>query len=90
MTRDFAFAYYAANELGVVCIPCSPYYEDKEIGSRLVRWAFCKTSETIEEVEKRLKWKWDIYWIQQHSSFFLFFWNPILLYNYLSSSSSFR
>lgn len=43
------------NEFGVVCIPCSPYYENKETGSNLVRWAFCKTDETISEAINRLK-----------------------------------
>jgi aspartate/methionine/tyrosine aminotransferase len=32
LTRDFAFVYYLANEFGVVCIPMSPYFSDKELG----------------------------------------------------------
>lgn len=32
LTRDFAFAHYMIHEVGVVCIPCSPYYENKELG----------------------------------------------------------
>ncbi|CAK64164.1 unnamed protein product (macronuclear) [Paramecium tetraurelia] len=55
VTRDFAFAHYLINEFGVVCIPCSPYYENKETGQNLVRWAFCKTDETISEAINRLK-----------------------------------
>ncbi|CAD8149363.1 unnamed protein product [Paramecium octaurelia] len=55
VTRDFAFAHYMINEFGVVCIPCSPYYENKETGQNLVRWAFCKTDETISEAINRLK-----------------------------------
>ncbi|CAD8177132.1 unnamed protein product [Paramecium octaurelia] len=55
LTKDFAFAYYMACEIGVVCIPCSPYFENKELGSRFVRWAFCKTTETIQDACNRLK-----------------------------------
>ncbi|CAD8066236.1 unnamed protein product [Paramecium sonneborni] len=55
VTRDFAFVHYMINEFGVVCIPCSPYYENKEIGQNLVRWAFCKTDETLLEAIHRLK-----------------------------------
>ncbi|CAD8101250.1 unnamed protein product [Paramecium sonneborni] len=55
LSRDFAFVYYLANEFGVVCIPMSPYYSDKRIGEKLVRWAFCKTDETIQEACRRLK-----------------------------------
>ncbi|CAD8075446.1 unnamed protein product [Paramecium sonneborni] len=55
LTRDFAFAYYMINEFGVVCIPCSPYYENKQLGQNYVRWAFCKTTETIQEAINRLK-----------------------------------
>lgn len=55
LTRDFAFTHYLINEFGVVCIPCSPYYEKHELGENIVRWAFCKNDETIDEAIRRLK-----------------------------------
>jgi N-succinyldiaminopimelate aminotransferase len=39
---------------GVVAIPHQVFYDDKEAGRPLVRWAFCKTPEVIEDALKRL------------------------------------
>lgn len=50
------------HEFKVVCIPCSPFYEDKKLGENQVRWAFCKTSEALIEASRRLKW------VHQHIS----------------------
>ena len=36
-------------------IPCSVFYDDKEEGSPLVRFAFCKRHEVIDEAVARLK-----------------------------------
>ncbi|CAK86697.1 unnamed protein product (macronuclear) [Paramecium tetraurelia] len=47
LTKDFAFAYYIANQGGVVYVFL--------LGSRFVRWAFCKTTETIQDACNRLK-----------------------------------
>lgn len=55
-TRDYAFVHYIANEFGVVCIPMTPYFSDKSVGENLVRWAFCKTDEIINEAIRRLVW----------------------------------
>ncbi len=40
---------------GVVAIPCSVFYDDKEAGRSLVRFAFCKRHEVIDEAVARLK-----------------------------------
>ncbi|MER7169970.1 pyridoxal phosphate-dependent aminotransferase [Streptomyces mesophilus] len=40
---------------GVVAIPTSVFYDDKEAGRSLVRFAFCKKTEVLEEAVQRLK-----------------------------------
>jgi N-succinyldiaminopimelate aminotransferase len=39
---------------GVVGIPAQVFYDDAEAGRQLVRWAFCKRREVIEEALSRL------------------------------------
>jgi N-succinyldiaminopimelate aminotransferase len=39
---------------GVVAIPHQVFWDDKETGRPLVRWAFCKRPEVIEEALDRL------------------------------------
>ncbi len=39
---------------GVVAIPIHVFYDHKELASDLVRWAFCKTTTTLEEALARL------------------------------------
>ena len=55
-TRDYAFSVQLAYEDGVVAIPCSPFYslEEKKIGEKYVRFAFCKDEELIVEAGKRM------------------------------------
>ena len=38
---------------GVVCIPTSVFYDDKEAAATLVRFAFCKRQEVIAEAARR-------------------------------------
>jgi N-succinyldiaminopimelate aminotransferase len=53
--RD-AVAFCAAlpERCGVVAIPTSVFYDDKQAASTLVRFAFCKRREVIEEAARRL------------------------------------
>ncbi|RMH12520.1 MAG: aminotransferase class I/II-fold pyridoxal phosphate-dependent enzyme [Planctomycetota bacterium] len=44
LTRDY----------GVACIPPSAFYDNPEDGAGLVRFAFCKTRETLEQAVRRL------------------------------------
>lgn len=55
-TKDYAFAYQLAYEHKVVCIPCSPFYDkiNEDLGSKYVRFAFCKDVELIQLAGKRL------------------------------------
>ena len=39
---------------GVVGIPAQVFYDDADAGRQLVRWAFCKRREVIEEALGRL------------------------------------
>jgi N-succinyldiaminopimelate aminotransferase len=49
-----SFCAAAPARLGVVAIPADVFFDDKEAGSRLVRWAFCKRTETLREALRRL------------------------------------
>ena len=52
--RD-AVAFCAAlpERRGIVAIPTSVFYDDKAAASSLVRFAFCKRREVIEEAVRR-------------------------------------
>ncbi len=39
---------------GVVAVPTQVFYDDKEAGKPLVRWAFCKRDEVLDEAIHRL------------------------------------
>ena len=42
-------------QAGVVAIPHQVFYDDKAAGAPLVRWAFCKRPEVIDEALQRLR-----------------------------------
>jgi len=50
MTRDWALCRYLAEEYNIIGIPCSPFYspESRHLASNYVRFAFCKTDQTLE------------------------------------------
>ena len=52
---DEAFCEHLIRQVGVAAIPCSPFYADKTAADRLVRFAFCKTLDTIRQAGERLK-----------------------------------
>lgn len=54
---DLAFCRYLTGEVGVAAIPPSVFYEHKEQGRPLARFAFCKKMETLEKAAERLR-KW--------------------------------
>lgn len=57
VTKDFAFCFQLAHEEGVVAIPCSPFYAEKDahLGEKYVRFAFCKDESMIKDAGKRMK-----------------------------------
>jgi N-succinyldiaminopimelate aminotransferase len=49
-----AFCRELVERAGVVAIPTSVFYDDEEAGRSLVRFAFCKRAEVIDEAARRL------------------------------------
>jgi len=54
-SSDEAFCEHLIRQVGVAAIPCSPFYADPSTGQALVRFAFCKTLQTIEQAGERFK-----------------------------------
>jgi N-succinyldiaminopimelate aminotransferase len=52
---DLQFCRMLPERFGVAAIPNSAFYENKDEGKHLVRWAFCKTRPMIEQALKRLE-----------------------------------
>lgn len=54
-TRDYGFAFELVNEKKVVSIPVSPFYcpNEKHLGEKYVRFAFCKPESMIKEAARR-------------------------------------
>jgi aminotransferase len=51
---DRAFALWLTEEVGVATVPGSSFYSEPELGQSLVRFAFCKTFETLGKATERL------------------------------------
>lgn len=52
---DEAFCEHLIRQVGVAAIPCSPFYASGAGETSLVRFAFCKTLDTIAEAGRRLE-----------------------------------
>ena len=52
---DRVFSQWMAKEIGVVPVPGSSFFHDKASGRGLVRFAFCKKLDTLEEASFRLR-----------------------------------
>jgi aminotransferase len=52
---DISFARHLVQKIGVACVPGSSFYRDPRDGARQVRFAFCKTPDTLDEAARRLK-----------------------------------
>jgi len=50
-----AFCLVLPELAGVVAIPSQVFYDDLDEGRHLVRWAFCKRAEVIEDGLTRLR-----------------------------------
>ncbi len=53
--NDVEFAAYLVQEIGIACVPGSSFYKHPKDGSHLVRFAFCKKPETLDEAARRLE-----------------------------------
>ncbi|MDX1396867.1 MAG: aminotransferase class I/II-fold pyridoxal phosphate-dependent enzyme, partial [Gemmatimonadota bacterium] len=51
---DDEFSLWLTREVGVTPVPGSSFFSDPADGRRLVRWAFCKTEELLEQAVERL------------------------------------
>ena len=54
--NDFEFVRWLISEVGVACIPATPFYQesDKHLGKYFARFAVCKKDETLAAAEERL------------------------------------
>jgi L-glutamine---4-(methylsulfanyl)-2-oxobutanoate aminotransferase len=53
--NDVTFCRHLIEYVGVAAIPCSAFFHDPRDGGRLVRFAFCKTEETMREALTRMR-----------------------------------
>jgi N-succinyldiaminopimelate aminotransferase len=53
---DFQFARWLTREVGVACIPATPFYQesDRHLGKHFARFAVCKKDETLAAAAERL------------------------------------
>jgi L-glutamine---4-(methylsulfanyl)-2-oxobutanoate aminotransferase len=51
---DVAFVRHLISEVGVAAIPPSAFYHSSDEGARLVRFAFCKSDEVLDDALERL------------------------------------
>ncbi|MFG0330523.1 MAG: methionine aminotransferase [Phycisphaerales bacterium] len=52
---DVAFCRNLVEECGVAAIPPTAFYENRELGKRLVRFAFCKNERTLDAAIERMR-----------------------------------
>jgi aminotransferase len=52
---DLTFGLRMAKEIGVACVPGSPFFSRPELAKNIVRFAFCKKDETLDAAAERLQ-----------------------------------
>jgi aminotransferase len=52
---DVSFSEWLTREIGVAPVPGSSFYSEPALGRKLVRFAFCKTDDLLEEAAARLR-----------------------------------
>lgn len=52
---DVTFCKHLVTELGIAAIPPTAFYENRQHGKSLVRFAFCKTEETLHKAIEKLQ-----------------------------------
>jgi len=55
---DVRFAEWLTREVGVATVPGSSFYRSEGAGSNVIRFAFCKTLDLLEEAMGRLAGRW--------------------------------
>ncbi len=51
---DVSFAEQLVKEYGIAVVPGSSFYRRPELGRNIIRFAFCKTMDLLEEASERL------------------------------------
>lgn len=51
---DDEFSFWLTREIGVAPVPGSSFYSDPSLGRKVVRFAFCKTTDMLREAAERL------------------------------------
>ena len=51
---DMMFALWLVSEVGVAGVPGSSFYSERELGSHLIRFTFCKTHDVLAQAAERL------------------------------------
>jgi aspartate/methionine/tyrosine aminotransferase len=51
---DVSFVRHLVEEIGVAVVPGSSFFDNPADGHKIVRFAFCKKDETLDEAERRL------------------------------------
>lgn len=54
-TDDFEFSVNMVERIGVATVPGSSFYSQRELGRNKIRFAFCKTEETLRKAVERLE-----------------------------------
>ena len=52
---DVTFSLRMAKEIGVACVPGSPFFSRPELSKNIVRFAFCKREATLRQAAERLQ-----------------------------------
>jgi aminotransferase len=52
---DVTFARHLVRDVGVATVPGSSFFQEKELGSRYIRFCFCKRDETLDAAAERLR-----------------------------------
>lgn len=55
VTDDVEFAIWLVEDVGVAVVPGSSFYSTRKLGASKIRFAFCKTEETLREAISRLQ-----------------------------------
>ena len=53
--NDIEFTKHLIREIGVAVVPGSSFYENRSMGSQMVRFCFCKKDETLEAAVENLQ-----------------------------------
>jgi aminotransferase len=53
--NDIEFTKHLIREIGVAVVPGSSFYENRSLGSQMVRFCFCKMDETLEAAAENLR-----------------------------------